>query len=211
MSVAQTSTLWNVAATPWLYRSVILDFDKNKSVLTARLLEKLLKTDNEQPMYRHYVQTLNINMPSTEARRRLKPCVLTVLARLIPLLPMLKSFTYVSTLSADMLRSPLMHLQMGSSRANSDSTARSASPSPKTVQSSCSLHMLGSERRPAISRKSWGCGQSFGACHRLQATPTCHYRTACGVDVLSKAACSQTAKSKVFDHQIQRRRRSSVV
>ncbi|KAL9075730.1 MAG: hypothetical protein Q9161_001482 [Pseudevernia consocians] len=97
VSAAQTSKLWNVAATPWLYRSLTLDFDKSKSILTARLLKSFLKTDNEQPTCRHYVQNLKIKMPSTEgdsSRRRLKPGVLKVLVRLVPLLPMLNSFTW---------------------------------------------------------------------------------------------------------------------
>ncbi len=94
--------MWNVAVMPWLYRSLTLDFEDTKSVLTARLLKTLLKTDNLQPAYCRYVQNLNIKMPSSEGdnfRRRLKPGVLKVLARLVPMLPMLKSFTFVSTLT----------------------------------------------------------------------------------------------------------------
>ena len=37
----------HVAAVPWLYRSLTLDFDNSKSLLAARLLQSLLKTDNE--------------------------------------------------------------------------------------------------------------------------------------------------------------------
>lgn len=103
VSAAQTSTMWNIAATPWLYRSITLDFDKSKSVLTARLLKSFLKVDNQQPTYRHYVQNLKIKMPSIEgdsSRRRLKPGVLKTLARLVPLLSMLNSFMCVSSLAA---------------------------------------------------------------------------------------------------------------
>lgn len=41
-----------------------------------------------------------------------------------------------------------------------------------------------------IPRKSWDCGQSFGACHRLQAMPICHCRTARGVDILPRWSSS---------------------
>lgn len=127
VSAAQTSILWNVAATPWLYRSLTLDFDRNKSVLTARLLKSLQETGDERPVYRHYLQHLTIKMASTEgdySRRRLRPGVLKVLARLIPLLSMLNSFTWVSTLTAKY--TPLSSnadLQMGSSRTNAEITA----------------------------------------------------------------------------------------
>ena len=47
LSAAQISILWNVAAVPWLYRPPTLDFDNSKSLLAARLLQSLLKTDNE--------------------------------------------------------------------------------------------------------------------------------------------------------------------
>ncbi len=121
-AVAQVSALWNVAAMPWLYRSLTLDFEDTKSVLTAHLLKILLKTDKK---YRHYVQKLNIKMPSTEgdnSRRRLKPNVLKVLARLVPMLPMLKSFTFVSNLTRIVLHSSLMQRQVGSSGANAETT-----------------------------------------------------------------------------------------
>lgn len=103
VAAAQTSILWNVAATPWLYRSLSLDFDLSKSLLTARLLKSLQETGNGRPVYRHFLQHLTIKMASTEgdsSRRRLKSGVLKVLARLIPLLSMLNSFTWVSTLTA---------------------------------------------------------------------------------------------------------------
>lgn len=97
VAAAQTSILWNVAATPWLYRSLSLDFDLSKSLLTARLLKSLQETGNGRPVYRHFLQHLTIKMASTEgdsSRRRLKSGVLKVLARLIPLLSMLNSFTW---------------------------------------------------------------------------------------------------------------------
>ena len=95
--------MWNIAATLWLYCSLNVDFDKNKSVLTARLLKSLLMVVNQQPTYRHYVQNLKIKMPPTEgdsSRRRLQPGVLETLARLVPLLSMLNSFICVSSLAA---------------------------------------------------------------------------------------------------------------
>ena len=102
VTAAQISTLWNVAARPWLYRSLALDFKSSESLTTSRLLKNLLKPDNEQPVYRHYVQSLKIKMTSTEeikgiiCQRRLIPRMLIVLARLVPLLSMLKSFTFVT-------------------------------------------------------------------------------------------------------------------
>lgn len=55
VSAARTSKYWNIAATPWLYRLLTLDFESSKPVLTSRLLQSLLTTDKERPAYRHYV------------------------------------------------------------------------------------------------------------------------------------------------------------
>lgn len=110
VSAAQISTLWNVAATPWLYRSLALDFESSKLLLTSRLLKNLLKLDNEQPVYRHYVQSLKIMMPTIEpnkSQRRLDPGMLNVFVRLVPLLSKLKSFTFVTMLNSVFRCAPL--------------------------------------------------------------------------------------------------------
>lgn len=95
-SAALISVLWNVAATPWLYCSLTPDFDPSKTVLTARLLERILETELGRPVFRH-VRNLNIKISSTEgdnSRRRLGLGVLDFLTRLVPSLPMLNSFRW---------------------------------------------------------------------------------------------------------------------
>lgn len=125
VSAARTSKYWNIAPTPLLYRSLTLDFESSKSVLTSRLLQSLLTTDKERPAYRHYVRNLKITMPSTAGDSASSQTRGLNGSRQARTIAPNAQFVHIrgSNCPQIWLRIPLTQLQMGSSRANAGRSA----------------------------------------------------------------------------------------
>ena len=94
-ALSAVSKLFNVAATVWLYRDVVFDFEPSRALDTANLLQSLISLPNEQQPKHHYIRNLTISMPSgprDASRRRLKRNVMESMIQLVSMLSNLRTF-----------------------------------------------------------------------------------------------------------------------